>query len=158
MSTVQQELRASNGTRPDGGADGVASAGHDLEALTSRMRADLAFGEARVVGQQTIIPVARVLGGVGAGFGAGGAQQSRGMGGGLRIKPVGAIVVSEGGVSMVPIVDAESIVKHAFGLLALAVALAALARARSRRRGQSVWIGKIHRLASPQISIRRGRG
>jgi uncharacterized spore protein YtfJ len=158
MSTVHQEIPASNGVSRNGSPDGAAPAGQGIEALTTCMRADLAFGEARVVGERTLIPVARVLGGLGAGFGAGGAQQSRGMGGGLRVKPVGAIVVSRRGVSVVPIVDVESIAKQAIGVLALALAFVALASRRRRGQGRSVWIGKIHRLASPQISIRRGRG
>jgi hypothetical protein len=80
------------------------------------------------------------------------------MGGGLRVKPARAIVVSRRGVSIVPIVEVESMVKQAIGLLALALAFIALASGRRRRRGRSLWIGKIQRLASPQIPIRRGRG
>ena len=97
-----------------------------------------AFGEPQTVGEQTIIPVAKVTYGFGLGFGQGvapteedqpaddedAAQQTQsgeggGTGGGARVTPVGTIVVSPDGVRFEPTIDLVKIFMAAFAVAGL---------------------------------------
>ncbi|GAA4288760.1 spore germination protein GerW family protein [Georgenia daeguensis] len=106
------------------------------------------FGEAYVVGETTVIPVAKVMGGSGMGYGgaarpdargapgaqdgaAGGAEGEGGGGGfGMLAKPAGVFVVHDGSVQWQPALDVNRL---AVGGQIL-VAVAALAWAFRRRR------------------------
>ncbi len=86
-----------------------------LQQLVSMGKANAAFGEPHTVGDRTIIPAAEVMSGFGFGMGSGegrgpapesaGGGSGGGAGGGTRTRPVAAIVIGPGGVSVEPIVD-----------------------------------------------------
>jgi len=82
-----------------------------------------AFGEPIVIGEKTIIPVARVSAGFGGGIApkAGSGQSAGGGGGGgLEARPMGAIEVTKMGTKYVPIYDPSAVLSVAkaavFGL------------------------------------------
>ena len=101
------------------------------------------FGEAYEVDGTTVIPVAKVIGGGGTGYGSGamgesaaGPEGSGGGGGfGVRAKPVGVYVVQDGRVSWQPAMDLTRVILggQAVGAIAV-VALACALRRRRRRR------------------------
>ena len=112
-----------------------------LDALTVRR----VFGEVYERDGVQVIPVAKVLGGVGSGWGSGeggdhadgkdagyGAGEGGGGGFGLRVRPVGVYVLDDAGVHWRPAVDVNRIALG--GQLTGAVALLALSRALRRRR------------------------
>jgi uncharacterized spore protein YtfJ len=87
-----------------------------LDRLKKSARVELAYGESRVVGDKTIIPVALVSyvfgGGSGSGVGPSGHNgHSEGVGigggggGGVRVQPVAVIEVTEDNTRLMPIID-----------------------------------------------------
>jgi uncharacterized spore protein YtfJ len=122
---------------------------HTLEANTSRS----AFGEPVQVGDVTVIAAARVTGRGGGGGGGGRAagqakrgeaasagaaeHTGEGSGGGLvqSARPVGALVIKNGGVSWRPAIDLNRIILggQIVAVVALLVARDVLTRRRRRR-------------------------
>jgi len=100
------------------------------------------FGEAYERDGAQVIPVAKVLGGTGAGYGSGsladdGAAEHDGEGGGggfgVRVRPVGVYVVDESGVHWHPALDLNRVILGGQAVGAIAVlALAWGLRRRSR--------------------------
>lgn len=101
------------------------------------------FGEAYEVGGTLVIPVARVVGGSGMGYGTGalggseegGSGEGSGGGGGFGVhaKPVGVYAVRDGVVRWHPALDLNRVILG--GQVVGAIAVLALARAlRARRR------------------------
>ena len=86
-----------------------------LDRIKQSARVELAYGESRVVGDKTIIPVALVayLFGGGSGSGVGpahnGANEGVGIGGGgggsVRVQPVAVVEVTEDETRLIPIID-----------------------------------------------------
>jgi uncharacterized spore protein YtfJ len=121
----------------------------DLGALT-RATLDLltvrrVFGEAYERGGVLVVPVAKVLGGTGSGWGSGeggdaadgkdsgyGSGEGGGGGLGVRVRPVGVYVLDDQGVHWRPALDLNRIVLG--GQLVGMVAVLALSRALRRRR------------------------
>lgn len=116
------------------------------EALTVRR----VFGEAYTSDGATVIPVAKVFGGSGMGFGGGsgggwehtgadgGKPAAEGSGGGggfgVRAKPVGVYVVRDGHVHWRPALDLNRVILGGQVLGAVVVlSVACVLRARSRR-------------------------
>ncbi|PFG35767.1 sporulation protein YtfJ [Flavimobilis soli] len=128
-----------------------------VEAASDALTVRRAFGEPYQVDGATVIPVAKVLGGGGQGHGHGGgsapdrprrgstatndgastarsAEASGGGGGfGVRVRPVGAYVVSGGAVTWRPALDLNRVIL-AGQVTSVVVALAAIAALRARRR------------------------
>ena len=126
-----------------------------VEAARDALTVRRAFGEPYEVDGATVIPVARVVGGGGHGFGTGStpdlvraaqsddgatasssvAEASGGGGGfGVRVRPVGAYVVSGGTVTWRPALNLNRVILGG-QLVGVVVALAAIsALRRSRRR------------------------
>jgi len=69
------------------------------------------YGEAVNVGGRTVIPIARVSYGFGAGGGARGSEEAEperggsGGGAGMSARPVGALEITEAGTRFIPFVD-----------------------------------------------------
>jgi uncharacterized spore protein YtfJ len=114
-----------------------------VEAAGDALHVRRVFGEAYEVDGTLVIPVAKVVGGSGMGYGAGalggpeqgGTGQGSGGGGGfaVRAKPVGVYAVRDGVVRWHPSLDLNRVVLG--GQLVGAIAVLALARAlRARRR------------------------
>jgi uncharacterized spore protein YtfJ len=86
-----------------------------LDRIKQSARVELAYGESRVVGDKTIIPVALVAylfgGGSGSGVGQGHNGQSEGVGigggggGSVRVQPVAVVEVTEEETRLVPVID-----------------------------------------------------
>lgn len=121
-----------------------------VDAARDALSVRRVFGEAYQVDGATVIPVAKVLGGGGHGFGsgstpelvrseasAGPAEGSGGGGGfGVRVRPVGAYVVSGGQVTWRPALDLNRVILGGQATVAIvAVAAACVLRSRRRRRG-----------------------
>jgi len=120
-----------------------------IDQFTTSGKADVAFGTPRVIGDRTIIPVARVAYAFGGGSGAQNAQQ-RGAGGGLAVRPFAVVEVSQDKVRVVPIVDVQSMIGRVFAFATAAVLVAALARrARAEQPRSHVKIGRIE----PHVSL-----
>ena len=93
------------------------------------------FGEPYEKGGVTVIPAARVQGGVGGGSGEDPNSQGRGSGSGfaLTARPVGAFIIRDGDLNWRPAVDVNRIILG--GQVVLVVALLtvrAIVKARSR--------------------------
>src|SRR4051812_49276230 len=94
----------------------VSSALSRLDAVNDVLTVKRVFGDAYQVDGVTVIPVAAVRGGGGGGGGEGDAPQAQGtgsgggMGFGVNVRPVGALVVEDGAVNWVPVVDVMRIV------------------------------------------------
>lgn len=124
--------------------DTSAPANRSVEAADDALRVRRVFGEAYESGGTLVIPVAKVLGGSGMGYGTGmlgrspdstgGSGEGGGGGGGftIRAKPLGVYVVREGEVSWRPALDLNRVILG--GQVVGTVALIALARAVRRRR------------------------
>lgn len=86
------------------------------------------YGEPYVHEGITIIPAAKIRGGVGGGAGEGPNEQGKGWGGGygLTARPVGAYVIRDGTVTYVPAIDVNRIL-----LVAGVIAIFALGTVRS---------------------------
>ncbi len=136
-----------------GGDDATVSRtshrGVDHGAITRAVRDLLTvrrvFGEAYERGGVLVIPVAKVLGGTGSGYGSGeggdgadgkdagyGSGEGGGGGFGVRVRPVGAYVVDDSGVHWRPALDLNRVILG--GQLAAMVAVVAVSRAVRRRR------------------------
>jgi uncharacterized spore protein YtfJ len=100
-----------------------------LDRIKQSARVELAYGESRVVGGKTIIPVAMVAylfgGGSGSGVGPGhnGHSEGVGIGGGgggsVRVQPVAVVEVTDDETRLVPIIDWTRIITAgitAFGI------------------------------------------
>ncbi|MBS1715116.1 MAG: hypothetical protein JST30_12350 [Armatimonadetes bacterium] len=101
-------------------APDVLSALHkDFESTADVNRV---FGEPVVIGDRTLIPVARVSAGFGGGMGrkTGTDGTAGGGGGGLEARPMGAIEVTKTGTKYVPVYDPGAVLSVAkaavFGL------------------------------------------
>lgn len=75
-----------------------------LRSLGDRLQAGASvkavFGDPIVVGDRTVVPIARV----GYGFGGGGSDKAGG-GGGSGIRPAGALEITAAGTRFIPFVD-----------------------------------------------------
>jgi len=87
-----------------------------LERIKGSAKVEVVYGEAREIGEKTIIPVAAVAYGFGAGAGAGtqtsggdgasgGSGGGGGGGGGVRVHPVGVLEVTADETRLVPVLD-----------------------------------------------------
>ncbi len=108
------------------------------ERIKGGAHVDVVFGEARTIGERTIIPVATVSYGFGGGSGGGIGHASDGErttggggGGGVRVQPVGAFEISEDGTRMVPVIDWGAIITRSITLFGLWMLIRTL---RSKRR------------------------
>ena len=113
--------------------------------------AKLCFGEPVVSGDRTVIPVARVQGAGGYGFGRGGEEGGQGGGGGgwLDAKPAGFLEIGPGGTTFEKIPDPDRFGRTLrMGAGAAATLAAAVAGARRLERGSA--------RRSPAGLLRRG--
>ena len=125
----------------------AASANRPVEAADDALRVRRVFGDAYESGGTLVIPVAKIMGGSGMGYGTGtmgrpGEREGRhgadgeGTGGGggfgVRVKPVGVYVVRDGQVSWQPALDVSKVILG--GQIFATVAVLALARALRKRR------------------------
>ena len=85
-----------------------------LDAVKDTITVARVFGEAYEVGGTTIIPVAGVQGGGGGGGGEGPTEQGSPLGGGIgfgvKARPVGVYVVTDGQVSWQPALDKTRVI------------------------------------------------
>src|SRR3990170_2367655 len=85
-----------------------------LERVKASAKVEVAFGEAKTVGDRTVIPVAAVAYGFGAGVGRGRATEGgegSGGGGGVRVRPLGVIEIGPLETRFVPIIDWNRIIR-----------------------------------------------
>lgn len=88
-----------------------------LNRLTDTARADAVFGHPEEHNGNIVIPCSEVMSGLGIGFGSGPTSEDgketrgggAGGGGGSSARPVAAIVISQDGVRVQPIVDVTKI-------------------------------------------------
>lgn len=134
----------------DNGAPNSTSGDANLpvEAARDTLNVRRAFGEAYEAEGATVIPVAKVMGGSGMGFGSGAggdqggerhgphAEGSGGGGGfGTRVKPVGIYAIRDGQVTWQPAIDVNRAIIGGQIVVAVAiVAYACVRRARHRAR------------------------
>lgn len=109
-----------------------------LERIKGSARVEAVYGEARQIGDKTIIPVAVVAYGFGAGAGGGLAPSqngeraaSGGGGGAVRVHPVGVLEVSADETRLVPVLDWTRIITTGMTFLGLWLVVRAL---RGRRK------------------------
>lgn len=128
----------------DSSWNGESVVGTILDRIRSTARVELVYGEERVVGEKTIIPIAAVAYAFGGGGGGGtgshgsnghGEESGVGAGGGgggsVRVQPVGVLEVTEDETRLVPIIDWTRIVTTAI----TAAGVWMVFRAIFRRRG-----------------------
>ncbi len=142
-STEGTRAPARSGTRR-AGLGGIDAAGltRAVEDLLSVRRV---FGEAYERNGVLVVPVAKVLGGTGSGYGSGeggdgadgkdagyGSGEGGGGGFGVRVRPVGVYVLDDQGVHWRPALDLNRIILG--GQLVGMVAFVALSRALRRHR------------------------
>lgn len=122
-----------------------------IDKISRNSSADTAFGTPRVVGERTLIPVARVMYGFGGGSGGERDQQrGGGAGGGVAVRPIAVIEATSEKVRVVPVVDVQSMMSRVFAFAALAMLVGTLMRRPwTRRPGWNVKIGRI----SPRLSV-----
>jgi uncharacterized spore protein YtfJ len=102
-------------------------------------RVEVVYGEAREVGEKTIIPVAAVAYMVGGGGGSGmdengkGGGEGSGAGGGVRVQPVGVLEVTADETRLVPVIDWTRVITTAIGFFGVWMIVRAL-RGRGRRK------------------------
>lgn len=112
-----------------------------IAGRVGRAGVSMVFGEPHTVGSRTVIPVASVAFGFGAGGGEKAPQEgeppkgSGGGGGGGRATPVAVIEVSEDGTCVLPIVDVTRIRLAGFACLGMGLWLLGRALPRLTRRG-----------------------
>lgn len=107
-----------------------------MERIKGSAKVEVVYGEAREIGEKTIIPVAVVAYGFGAGAGTGtrdtaggdGLSGTGGSGGGgaVRVQPVGVLEVTADETRMVPVFDWTRIITTAITFLGLALVIRAL--------------------------------
>jgi len=111
-----------------------------LDRIKGSAKVEVVYGEAREIGEKTIIPVAVVAYGFGAGAGAGslGGEDSRragtgggGGGGAVRVQPVGVLEVTPEDTRLVPVLDWTRIITTGLTFLGLWLVVRAL---RGRRK------------------------
>lgn len=104
-----------------------------VASIADRLKASgdvkVVFGEPQVIEGKTIVPVASVAYGFGAGSQPG---QSTGGGGGLRVKPLGVLEITAGQTRFVPIVDATRLAM--MGIMASVCIVFMVTRALRKRR------------------------
>jgi uncharacterized spore protein YtfJ len=113
-----------------------------MERIKGSAKVEVVYGEAREIGEKTIIPVAVVAYGFGAGAGTGTRDTAGGDGlsgtggsggaGAVRVQPVGVLEVTADETRMVPVFDWTRIVTTAITFLGLAMLIRAL-RARRKK-------------------------
>ena len=123
------------------------NANRPVEAADDALRVRRVFGDAYESGGTLVIPVAKIVGGSGMGYGTGatgrrgegadthgadGEGTGGGGGFGVRAKPVGVYVVRDGQVSWQPALDLSKVILG--GQILGAVTVLALARALRKRR------------------------
>jgi uncharacterized spore protein YtfJ len=116
-----------------------------VTGLADRVRGtakvEVVYGEAREVGEKTIIPVAAVAylvgGGGGAGTGlnsdGGGEGSGAGAGGGVRVQPVGVLEVTPDETRLVPVIDWTRVITTAIGFIGAWMIVRALRGGRRRK-------------------------
>lgn len=117
--------------------DSTIPAHQPVQAASDALHVRRVFGEAYESGDTLVIPVAKILGFSGMGYGTGAPRQGgedSGGGGGftVRAKPVGVYTVRDGVVTWQPAMDLNRVILG--GQLVGAVAVLAIARALRRRR------------------------
>src|SRR5579864_7839729 len=122
-----------------------------IDQLTTNGKTDVAFGTPQVIGDRTIIPVARVMYAFGGGSGSDSMRQGgSGALGGLTVRPFAVVEVSQHNVRVVPIVDVQSMMGRVFAFATAAVFVAMFARrARGQQRHVQLKIGRIE----PRLSV-----
>jgi uncharacterized spore protein YtfJ len=116
--------------------------GRDLvTSLADRVKGsakvEVVYGEAREVGDKTIIPVAAVAYMVGGGGGSGmdetgkGGGEGSGAGGGVRVQPVGVLEVTPEETRLVAVIDWTRVITTAIGFFGVWMIVRAL---RGRRK------------------------
>ncbi len=87
-----------------------------VERIRGSAKVEVVFGEPREIGEKTIVPVAAVAYGFGAGAragtggrpgddGANGSGGGSGGGGGVRVQPIGVLEVTADETRLVPVLD-----------------------------------------------------
>lgn len=117
------------------------------QAVSDTLNVGRVFGEPYEHAGTTVIPVARLVGGTGSGFGAGqvdaknaerGETGAKGGGGwyGARVKPLGVYVIDDSGARWRPALDLNRVILggQAVGAIAISVLGAAWVLGRRRRR------------------------
>jgi uncharacterized spore protein YtfJ len=100
-------------------------------------RVEVVYGEAREVGDKTIIPVAAVAYGFGGGAGAGSRDggerggEGSGGGGGVRVQPVGVLEVTAEETRLVAVIDWTRVITTAISFFGVWMIVRAL---RGRRK------------------------
>ena len=128
----------------------VMKVGQARRLLDAATGAKLCFGEPVAQGDRTIIPVARVQGAGGYGFGRDEAGDGGGGGGGwLEARPAGFIEIGPGGASFEKIPDPDRVARTlkaaASGGAALLTGLAALRGLKSARTARRRPAGLLRR-------------
>lgn len=102
------------------------------------------FGEARVMNNRALIPVAMVCGGFGAGAGEGvmpGGEEPAesgsggGGGGGFNVRPLAVLEVTDTGTKFIPILDVTKIALATLGFLSGALWIMAKAKHHKHHHG-----------------------
>jgi len=96
-----------------------------LDGVQQKASVDAVFGEPVTAEGRTVIPVAEVAYGLGAGLGVAGeegAPSGGGSGGGIRARPLGVVEITADGVRVQPVVDEQKITLAAVLLTAWIVA------------------------------------
>ncbi|MHB1001664.1 MAG: spore germination protein GerW family protein [Armatimonadota bacterium] len=103
-----------------------------LQSITDKIggvaNVDTVFGEAKVMNNRAIIPIAAVTGGFGAGGGEGkmpatieGAVQQEGSGGGggggFMVRPLAILEVTDTNTRLIPILDMTKVILASLGLV-----------------------------------------
>jgi len=78
-----------------------------LDRLRDLAQTDTVVGKPIIAGGVTLIPVSRVSIGFGAGGSAKGGADSQGGAGGIRVEPVGFVVISRGKAQILPVKAGE---------------------------------------------------
>jgi uncharacterized spore protein YtfJ len=126
-STLQTLAPPANGTVQSSESD--AALRRVIDQFATNGKADVAFGTPHVIGDRTLIPVARVMYGFGGGAGTDTAQQrGSGAGGGLAVRPFALIEATPDKVRVVPIVDVQRMIGRVIAFATVALVVAGLMR------------------------------
>lgn len=115
------------------------------QAVSDTLNVDRVFGEPYEHAGTTVIPVARLLGGTGSGFGTGqldtrnaerGEAGGQGGGGGYaaRVKPLGVYVINDSGVHWRPALDLNRVILGGQAVAVVAISMLGAAWVLGRRR------------------------